>query len=60
MSTPRTALHIIHGYNEPFCRCPINTVARLQSDGWRVITVYLSGKPDTAKRQNTVADAAIF
>lgn len=60
MSTPRTALHIIHGYNEPFLSLSNQYSRALQSDGWRVITVYLSGKPDTAIRQNTVADAVIF
>jgi glycosyltransferase involved in cell wall biosynthesis len=60
MKAKRTALHIIHGYNEPFLSLSNQYSHALQSDGWRVITVYLSGKPDTAIRQNTIADEVIF
>lgn len=56
----RTALHLIHGYNEPFLSLSNQYSRALQSDGWRVITVYLSGKPDDAIRQKTFADDVIF
>lgn len=58
--TQRTALHLIHGYNEPFLSLSNQYSRALQSDGWRVVTVYLSGKPDTAVRQKTIADEVVF
>ena len=60
MNAKRTALHIVHGYNEPFLSLSNQYSRALQSDGWRVITVYLSGAPDTAIRQKTIADEVIF
>lgn len=60
MKKQRTALHIIHGYNEPFLSLSNQYSRALQSDGWRVIAVYLSGAPDTAIRQKTIADEVIF
>lgn len=60
MSAPRTALHIIHGYNEPFLSLSNQYSRALQSDGWRVITVYISGAPDTAIHQKTIADDVYF
>ncbi|MEZ5436057.1 MAG: glycosyltransferase [Pseudomonadales bacterium] len=60
MNTTRTALHIIHGYNEPFLSLSNQYSRALQSDGWRVITVYMSGAPDTAIRQKTIADDVCF
>jgi len=56
----RTALHLIHGYNEPFLSLSNQYSRALQSDGWRVVTVYLSGAPDTVIRQETIADAVLF
>lgn len=60
MKTTRTALHIIHGYNEPFLSLSNQYSRALQSDGWRVIAVYVSGAPDTTIRQKTIADEVIF
>ena len=56
----RTALHLIHGYNEPFLSLSNQYSRALQSDGWRVITVYLSGKPDPNICKKTIADEVIF
>lgn len=60
MKTARTVLHVIHGYNEPFLSLSNQYSRALQSDGWRVITVYISGAPDTAIRQKTIADDVYF
>jgi glycosyltransferase involved in cell wall biosynthesis len=56
----KTALHLVHGYNEPFLSLSNQYSRALQSDGWRVITVYLTGKADENIRQQTVADETVF
>lgn len=56
----RNALHIVHGYNEPFLSLSNQYSRALQSDGWTVITVYLTGVADETIRQKTVADEVIF
>lgn len=58
--TARTALHLIHGYNEPFLSLSNLYSRALQSAGWRVITVYLSGAADARVQAQTVADDIIF
>jgi glycosyltransferase involved in cell wall biosynthesis len=59
-TTSRTALHIIHGYNEPFLSLSNLYSRALQSDGWRVVTVYLSGRADETIRAKTITDQVIF
>ena len=54
------ALHIVHGYNEPFLSLSNQYSRALQSDGWQVTTVYLTGIADEAIRQQTIADEVIF
>ena len=54
------ALHIVHGYNEPFLSLSNQYSRALQSDGWQVTTVYLTGEANDAIRQNTIADEVIF
>jgi glycosyltransferase involved in cell wall biosynthesis len=58
--TRRCVLHIVHGYNEPFLSLSNQYSRALQSDGWTVITVYLTGIPAENIRQKTVADEVIF
>lgn len=59
-SPQRHALHLVHGYNEPFLSLSNLYSRALQSDGWRVTTVYLTGGADDAVRQQTVADEVVF
>lgn len=59
-TTPRHALHIVHGYNEPFLSLSNQYSRALHSDGWQVTTVYLTGADSEAMRQKTVADEVIF
>lgn len=54
------ALHIVHGYNEPFLSLSNQYSRALQSDGWHVTTVYLTGANSEAVRQQAVADEIIF
>ena len=54
------ALHIVHGYNEPFLSLSNQYSRALQSDGWHVTTVYLTGVADEAIRQFTIADEVVF
>jgi glycosyltransferase involved in cell wall biosynthesis len=54
------ALHIVHGYNEPFLSLSNQYSRALQSEGWQVTTVYVSGKNDRTIEAATVADRVIF
>lgn len=56
----RHALHIVHGYNEPFLSLSNLYSRALQSDGWRVTTAYLTGRADENVRAQTVADEVVF
>lgn len=56
----RRVLHIVHGYNEPFLSLSNQYSRALQSDGWLVTTLYLTGATSDSIRQQTVADAVIF
>jgi glycosyltransferase involved in cell wall biosynthesis len=56
----RHALHIVHGYNEPFLSLSNQYSRALQSDNWQVTTVYLTGATDENIRQKTVADNVVF
>lgn len=56
----RHALHIIHGYNEPFLSLSNLYSRALQAAGWRVTAVYLTGAADNEIRAQTVADDVIF
>ena len=58
--TTKHALHIVHGYNEPFLSLSNQYSRALQSDGWQVTTVYLTGAVNDAIRHNTIADEVIF
>ncbi len=61
MSTAtRHALHIVHGYNEPFLSLSNQYSRALQSDGWQVTTVYLTGAADETIRQKTIANNVVF
>lgn len=61
MSTAtRHALHIVHGYNEPFLSLSNQYSRALQSDGWQVTTVYLTGPACNTIRQKTIANDVIF
>ncbi|HSC74756.1 MAG TPA: glycosyltransferase, partial [Pseudomonadales bacterium] len=59
-TTNKHALHIVHGYNEPFLSLSNQYSRALQSDGWRVTTAYLTGVADESIRQKTVADSVLF
>lgn len=59
-TAPRHALHIVHGYNEPFLSLSNQYSRALRSDGWQVTTVYLTGAASEAIRQKTIADEVIF
>jgi hypothetical protein len=56
----RHALHIVHGYNEPFLSLSNQYSRALQSDGWQVTTVYLTGAADETIRQKTIANNVVF
>jgi glycosyltransferase involved in cell wall biosynthesis len=56
----KNALHIVHGYNEPFLSLSNQYSRALQSDGWHVTTVYLTGADNDTVRQQTIADEIIF
>ncbi len=56
----RHALHIVHGYNEPFLSLSNQYSRALQAGGWQVTTVYLTGAASNSIRQQTVADQVIF
>lgn len=56
----RHALHIVHGYNEPFLSLSNQYSRALQSDGWQVTTVYLTGGADESIRQKTIANNVLF
>ena len=58
--TTKHALHIVHGYNEPFLSLSNQYSRALQSDGWQVTTVYLTGSANEIIRQLTIADEIIF
>ncbi len=60
MTDKRHALHIIHGYNEPFLSLSNLYSRALQASGWRVTAVYLTGEADENIRTQTVADDVIF
>lgn len=59
-SKKRHALHIVHGYNEPFLSLSNQYSRALQSEGWQVTTVYLTGIADESIRQQTIADRVEF
>ena len=54
------ALHIVHGYNEPFLSLSNQYSRALQSDGWQVTTVYLTGSADESIREKTIANNVLF
>ena len=60
MAATKHALHIVHGYNEPFFSLSNQYSRALQSDGWNVTTLYLTGAADKTIRQDTIADEVIF
>jgi glycosyltransferase involved in cell wall biosynthesis len=59
-TTKRHALHIIHGYNEPFLSLSNLYSRALQNDGWHVTTVFLTGTADENIRQQVIADRVLF
>lgn len=59
-ATGQHALHLVHGYNEPFLSLSNLYSRALQANGWRVTTVYLTGKADDSIRAQTVADTVLF
>lgn len=59
-ASSKNVLHIVHGYNEPFLSLSNQYSRALQSGGWTVITVYLTGVADETIQQKTVADEVIF
>ena len=58
--TSPCALHIVHGYNEPFLSLTALYTRAMRQNGWRVITVYLTGHPDPAIVKQSAADQVIF
>jgi glycosyltransferase involved in cell wall biosynthesis len=54
------ALQFCHGYEAPFLDCARQYAALFQGTGWRVCTVYLTGKPDEAVRAGSASDEVLF
>ena len=59
-STKKTALQIVHGYNEPFLSLTALYSRALREAGWRVITVYLCGNSDDRITTLSNADHVIY
>ena len=54
------ALQIVHGYNEPFLSLTALYSRALRQQGWRVVTVYLTGEDNHDVMQKSCADDVLF
>ncbi|MCL2022471.1 MAG: glycosyltransferase [Betaproteobacteria bacterium] len=54
------ALQFCHGYEAPFLDCARQYATLFQGTGWRVCTVYLTGKPDAAVLAGSASDEVLF
>jgi len=53
-------LHICHSYSPPFLDCARQYAALFQGSSYKVVTVYLTGKPDHEVEQGSASDEVIF
>ncbi|MFJ5445763.1 glycosyltransferase [Methylobacillus methanolivorans] len=53
-------LHICHSYYPPFLDCARQYAALFQGSPYKVVTVYLTGKPDAEVERGSASDEVIF
>ncbi|GAB7563453.1 glycosyltransferase [Methylobacillus methanolivorans] len=53
-------LHICHSYYPPFLDCARQYAALFKGSPYKVVTVYLTGKPDPEVEQGSASDEVIF
>ncbi len=53
-------LHICHSYYPPFLDCARQYAALFKGSSYKVVTVYLTGKPDPEVEQGSASDEVIF
>ena len=58
--TKKTALQLCHGYQGPFFDVAQQHAHSLKNNGFNVVTVFLSGKPDEQKQFHSFSDETIF
>ncbi|MDR1849360.1 MAG: glycosyltransferase [Zoogloeaceae bacterium] len=53
-------LQFCHGYEAPFLDCARQYATLFAGTGWKVCTVYLTGKPDEEARAGSASDEVLF